>query len=239
VFKKGDRSQPSNYRPISLLSIFDKLLEKLMFNRLISFLERNSILYNYQFGFRKNHSTSLALIDVVDNIYQNLDASLTVVGIYLDLTKAFDTVNHELLLYKLQNYGIRGIAYHWFKSYLCNRQQFTVINNVSSCFTYVPCGVPQGSTLGPLLFLLYINDISRVLPGENVKLFADDTNLFISGVDVNTLNQKCNYCIDTLNRWFVANRLHVNVDKTNIMVFPKAKAKDICVKLSDITIAKV
>jgi len=140
---------------------------------------------------------------------------------------------------KLQNYGIRGIAYHWFKSFLCNRQQFPVINNVSSCFTYVPCGVPQGSTLGPLLFLLYVNDIFRVLPGENVKLFADDTNLFISGVDVNTLNQKCNYCIDTINRWFVANRLHMNVDKTNIMVFPKAKAIDICVKLSDIIITKV
>jgi len=89
------------------------------------------------------------------------------------------------------------------------------------------------------LFLLYVNDISRVLPGENVKLFADDTNLFISGVDVNTLNQMCNYCIDTLNRWFVANRLHGNADKTNIMVFPKAKANDICLKLSDINIAKV
>ena len=139
MFKKGDRSQPSNYRPISLLSIFDKLLEKLMFNRLISHLERNSILYNYQFGFRKNHPTSQALSDVVDNIYQNLDASLTVVGLYLNLTKAFDTVNHNMLLYKLQNYGIRGTAYHWFKSYLCKRQQYTVINNMSSCFTRVPC----------------------------------------------------------------------------------------------------
>jgi len=239
VFKKGDRSQPTNYRPISLLSIFDKLLEKLMFSRLISYLEGNNILYNYQFGFRKNHSTSLALIDVVDNIYENLDASLTVVGIYLDLTKAFDTVNHDILLYKLQNYGIRGIAYQWFKSYLCSRQQYTVINNVSSCLTNVPCGVPQGSTLGPLLFLLYVNDICRVLPGENVKLFADDTNLFISGVDVNVLNQKCNYCIETLNQWFIANRLHMNVDKTNVMVFPKTKTNDICVKLSEIAIVKV
>ena len=173
------------HKIVSLLHLqstecFDKLLEKLVFNRLISYLERNSILY--QFGFRKKAlSTSLALIDVVGNIYQNLDASLTVVGIYLDLTKGFDTVT------KLQNYkiyGIRGIAYHWFKSYLCNRQQFTIINNVSSCFTYVPCRVPQGSTLGPLLLLLYVNDISHVLSGENVKLFADGTNLFTSGVDI-------------------------------------------------------
>ena len=106
MFKKGHRSHPSNYRPISLLSMFDNLLEKLMFNILISFLEHNSILYNYQFGFRKNHCASFALIDVVDDIYQNLDASLTVVDIYLDFTKAFDTVNHDILLYKLQNYGI-------------------------------------------------------------------------------------------------------------------------------------
>ena len=98
----------------------------------------------------------------------------------------------------------------------------------------------NGSTLGPLLFLLYVNDISRVLPGENIKLFADDTNLFISGVDVNTLNQKCKYCIDTLNQWFIANRLHVNVDKTNIIIFPtKTKANDICVKLNDLTGTKV
>ena len=239
VFKKGDRSQPTNYRPISLLSIFDKLLEKLMFSRLISYLEGNNILYNYQFGFRKNHSTSSALIDVVDKIYENLDASLMVVGIYLDLTKAFDTVNHDILLHKLQNYGIRGIPYQWFKSYLCNRQQYTVVNNVSSCFTSVPCGVPQGSTLGPLLFLLYVNDICRVLPGENVKLFADDTNLFISGVNVNMLNQKCNYCIETLNQWFIANHLQMNIEKTNVMVFPKTKTNGIYVKLNEIDITKV
>jgi len=116
----------------------------------------------------------------------------------------------------------------WFKIYLCNRQHYTVINNVSSCFTP---GVPQGSTLGPLLFFLYVNDISRVLPGEKVKLFADDTNLFISGLDVNTLNQKSNYCIKALNQWFIVNRLHVNIDETNIMVFPKNKATDISVNV--------
>jgi len=107
----------------------------------------------------------------------------------------------------------------WFKSYLCNRQQYTVINNVSSFYS---CGVPHGSTSGPLLFLLYVNDISRVLPGEKIKLFDDDTNLFISGLDVNTLNQKSNYCIKP--RW------HVNV-KTNIMLFSKNKANDISVEL--------
>jgi len=99
--------------------------------------------------------------------------------------------------------------------------------------------VPQGSVLGPLLFLLYINDISRVLPGENVKLFADDTNLLISGIDICELNNKCNYCIETLNQWFIANHLHMNVDKTNIMVFPKTKSRDICVKLNEMNIENV
>ena len=123
---------------------------------------------------------------------------------------------------------------------MCIRdRQYTVINNVSSCLTYVQCGVPQGSILGPLLFLLYVNDVSCILPGENVKLFADDTKLFIVRVDVNVLKSKCNCCIETCNWWFSANRLHTNADKTNVMVFPKTKANEICVKLCETTIKKV
>ena len=121
-----------NYRPISLLSIFDKLLEKVMTNRLSKHLEVNQIPHKYQFGFRKNHSTSLALIDVIDNILEHLDNYRHVIGIYLHLQKAFDTVNHKILLFKLYNYGVRGIAYDWFENYLSDRHQFTCVNSAEA-----------------------------------------------------------------------------------------------------------
>ena len=132
VFKKGDKTRIENYRPISLLSIFDKVLEKLMHKRLYEYLQKANILNDYQFGFRKHHSTSLALIDVVDSIYSHLDLDEIVMGIYVDLHKAFDTVNHDILLYKLYNYGVRGSVFSWFKDYLTNRQQFVSVSNAES-----------------------------------------------------------------------------------------------------------
>jgi hypothetical protein len=126
--------------------------------------------------------TALAILEVVDNIYENLDKGNVCSGVYLDLQKAFDTVNHEILLGKLYNYGIRGVVQQWFKSYLTNRQQFTCIDDTrSSTYSNITCGVPQGSVLGPLLFLIYVNDIGSAVPNETVKLFADDTNLFVFG----------------------------------------------------------
>lgn len=219
VYKKGDSSLPTNYRPISLLSIFDKLLEKLMYKRVYTFLTENNILYPYQFGFRKNHSTSLALIDVIDNIYSCLDNNETVVGIYVDLQKAFDTVDHNILLYKLYNCGVRGIAHKWFVNYLYNRKQFTSVNNAVSVLKNVTCGVPQGSVLGPLLFLIYVNDIAQAAPGVQVKLFADDTNLFLSGIDISELICRSNNCLESLNRWCIANRLHMNFEKNECYGF--------------------
>jgi hypothetical protein len=169
-------------------------------------LTKHNILYKYQFGFRKKYSTVLALIEAMDNIYSKLDEHQFVLGIYLDLSKAFDTVNHEILLYKLYNYGIRGVAYDWFKSYLSNRQQYTVVEGSVSSLAKITCGVPQGSVLGPLLFLLYINDIANAVPELKVKLFADDTNLFIADKDPLLLNNTANEAIIKLNNWFIAKR---------------------------------
>jgi hypothetical protein len=187
IFKQGDTSSPSNYRPISLLPIFSKIFEKILSHRLLNFWNKNNFLYKYQFGFRANHSTTLALIELLDNIYNWLDDENYVVGVYFDLQKAFDTVNHEILLYKLYNAALRGTFYTLIKDYLSNRRQFTVNGSYKSCLMNVNCGVPQGSVLGPLLFLIYVNDIVNALDGVTPRLFADDTNLFLHNKNLNIL----------------------------------------------------
>ena len=184
LYKKGARYDPNNYRPISLLSIFDKIFEN------ISFLERNKILYCHQYGFRKFYSTLLALIEVTDLIKRFLDEKQYVISIFIDFRKAFDTVNHDILLDKLEYYGIRGHANKFFRSYLTNRRQYTLVNGIKSNCGYVNCGVPQGSVLGPLLFLLYINDIRHAIGCDNVKLFADDTFLFTNDRNIYAAKQK-------------------------------------------------
>ena len=239
VYKSGDSSLPNNYRPISLLSVFDKLLEKLMAIRLNKFLSVNNILYRYQFGFRKNYSTVLAVIDVVDNILEHLDKKETGLGIYLDLRKAFDTVDHDILLHKMYNYGIRGTVYDWFRSYVSNRIQYTTLQNINSTTATVTCGVPQGSVLGPLLFLIYMNDIYKAVPDINVKLFADDTNVFLFDQNSKNLSLKAADCLNKLNDWFTANKLSLNLTKTCYMVFSSKKDDDIKLFLNNIEIEKV
>ena len=181
IFKCGDNQLCTNYRPVSLLPQFSKVLEKLFNNRLMSFVNRNNILYDGQYGFRQNFSTSLAILELVEEITSNIDNHHVTVGVFIDLKKAFDTIDHSILLRKLEIYGVRGIASKWLNSYLMDRKQFVQLNNESSNYMSVQCGIPQGSIIGPSLFILYINDLHNVSDILNFILFADDTNIFLSG----------------------------------------------------------
>ena len=219
VFKSGCKTDLTNYRPISLLSCFSKLFEKIMYVRLLDYLDHNNIINNAQFGFRKNHSTHMALLNLYDKISAAANNKHYAMGIFIDLSKAFDTLNHEILLSKLYYYGIRGVTLEWFKSYISNRRQYVVIDNIDSCVRPVTCGVPQGSILGPLLFILYINDIIAVSKLLHFILFADDTSLFYSCCDLDVLICTVNTELSKLATWFKANKLSLNVTKTNYMIF--------------------
>jgi hypothetical protein len=219
VYKGDSRDEFSNYRPISLLPNFSKILEKIMFNRLSEFLNKHEILYEQQYGFRQNFSTDLALLELSDKIAESIDAKKYTIGIFVDLSKAFDTLNHGILLQKLFRYGIRGIANNWFQNYLHERQQYVMFNNVTSTKCKITTGVPQGSILGPLLFLLYINDICRSSEILKFILYADDTNIFYSCESLDQLCEVVNRELHGVMQWFRANRLSVNLKKTNFVIF--------------------
>jgi hypothetical protein len=219
LYKKGDRTLPENYRPISLLPCVNKLLEKLIEKRLRLFLEKQNIFYDFQFGFRSGHSTSQALLEITNNIRSLLEKGQNVLGLYLDLKKAFDTVNHNILKSKLLNYGIRGNCYDLLSSYLSNRVQMTYVNGVYSAKEFVSTGVPQGSVLGPLLFLIYINDIKNVVTDVSIRLFADDTNIFMHDSDCVKLVFDAKNTLLKLKIWFDANKLTLHLGKTNFTIF--------------------
>ena len=219
IHKGGSTQDVNNYRPISLLSIFDKIIEKLMHIRLYSFLEKHNILFHNQFGFRKKNSTVYALTQITETIKESIDGGKYGCGIFIDLRKAFDTVNHEILLLKLEHYGIRGDMLNWFKSYLSGRKQYVSINGKSSELLEINCGVPQGSVLGPLLFLLYINDLPNISKILNFYLFADDTNIYYESDSLLDLEKTINKELNKLYLWLNLNRLSLNIDKTNYIIF--------------------
>ena len=158
LFKSGDVKEFSNYRPVSLLPQFSIFLERVFHKRLMSFLDKNNVLYKSQYGFRKNMSTSLAILELVEEITNAIDDRKYTVGVYIDLKKAFDAVDHNILIKKLEHYGIRGLANKWVRSYLENRNQYACINDTDSECMKISGGVPQGSILEPALFILYVND---------------------------------------------------------------------------------
>ena len=219
IFKKGDYHQTSNYRPISLLSIFSKIFERAMYKRLFKFLQHHKILYNLQFGFQEHHSIDHALISLTETIRKSLDNKRFGCGIFIELQKAFDTVNHQILLSKMEHYGVRGCALDWFKSYLSDRKQYVSINGSNSGLLKIFCGVPQGSVLGPLLFLLYINDLPNVSKRLKLFLFADDTIIYYESDNLNKLVKTVNTELRSVKKWLDANKLSLNVEKTKFMIF--------------------
>ena len=223
IYKADDPELFNNYRPISILSNFSKIFERVMYNRLIEFIEKFEILYCYQFGFRKNNSTNFALIHLTNKIATAIDQNKITAGVFVDLSKAFDTLNHQILFSKLERYGIRGVVLQWIKSYFENREQF-VQHDVSSSKQIIQCGVPQGSILGPLFFILYINDLPNALRLAEPLLFADDTSIYYSHSDPLVLATVLNQELSSISLWMKANKLSVNTNKTNYVIFkPKQK----------------
>ena len=190
---------------ISLLSIFGKIIEKIIHARLYEYLELHNILYVNQFGFRKNNSTIFAQMQITEKIKESIDSGKFGCGIFIDLRKAFNTVNRDILLCKLDHYGIRGSILNWFKSYLTNRKQYIGINGESSKIKEISCGVPQGSVLGPLLFLLYINDLPNISKVLDFYLFADDTNIYYESNSLQDLEKKINEELCKLQLWLNVN----------------------------------
>jgi len=219
IFKSGDKSILTNYRPISLLNSFSKIYEKVFLNRLNAHLLKFNILHDDQFGFRKNRSTQLALTSSIDKITEALDKNQYVFSLFIDLSNAFDTIDNKILLHKLHHYGIRGMPYDYIKNYLNNRLQCVEIDGIVSDLRTVTCGVPQGSILGPILFLLYINDLHDCSNLLKLLLFADDTTIIYSSNDLDSLLTTINKELLSLSEWFNLNRLSLNVSKTNYMIF--------------------
>ena len=226
VFKnKGDPRQVNNYRPISLLSNINKIFEKLVYSRLYSFLELHECIFELQFGFRSKHSTNHALTSLTETIRDALDGSNFACGIFVDFQKAFDTVNHAILIKKLEHYGVRGRANDWFKSYLSNRSQYVSVNGFHSKSEIMKFGVPQGSVLGPLLFLIYINDLRNAIYHSTVHHFADDTNLLYVNKNLKTIQNKINKDLKSLVTWLRANKISLNASKTELIIFRDPRKK--------------
>lgn len=227
LYKKNDDSQIENYRPISLLSSISKLFERVVFNQLYRYMNENKLLFSSQYGFRKDHSTELAALELIDKIYEIMDGGDIPICIFLDLSKAFDTLDHNILLNKLTYYGIKDNAFNWFKSYLSERQQYVEIEGIRSNTLRITTGVPQGSILGPLLFLIYVNDMYTVSDEFEFIKYADDTTLISRMVpsksnranNRDSTSERLNHELQKITDWLAVNKLSLNVSKTNYMLF--------------------
>ena len=239
IHKKESKLEISNYRPISILSNINKIFEKIMSIRVRNYFERSNLLHNFQFGFREKHSTNHAVMKMVQKIQEVIKDKNIAFGVFIDLQKAFDTVNHNILLNKLDSYGIRGIAKNWIKSYLTDRQQYVSIDGFESEKEFILHGVPQGSVLGPLLFTIYINDMHTCIKSSTAFHFADDTNLlYVPQKKIRNRNivRKLNADLKALDNWLKANKISLNSSKTELVIFRNKHTPipDIKIKLNGV-----
>ena len=190
-----------------------------MYTRLYQFLEKSDLFFSLQFGCRAEHSTNHALISITENIKESIDNNKFECRVFLDLRKAFDTVNHKFILEKLQHYGVRGIAFNWFQSYLTNKRQYVEVNGASSDILDVMCGVPQGSVLGQLLFLIFINDLGAVCKKVKFYLFDEDANIYFESDNLDLSEKTMNKELRKVDKWLTTNRLALNIDKSHFVLF--------------------
>lgn len=223
IFKSGDRSSPLNYRPISLTSTICKLLEHIIHSQVITYLEEHNIIFKYQHGFRKGYSCDTQLAGFTHDLHSSLDAGIQTDAVFLDFSKAFDRVPHHRLLQKLKQLNIHPLVLAWVQSFLSNRKQFTYVNNFNSPFVEVSSGVPQGSVLGPLLFLIYINDLPSSV-NSKVRLFADDCVIYHT-ISSETDQQSLQFDLDSLTSWCSTWLMTLNPSKTKLMSFTKKASR--------------
>ena len=218
IFKDGNKKEVNNYRPISILPTYSKIIEKAILDRLWSFIRRFNLITPQQFGFLKGSSTEKAVLNLTEYFYRNLNLGLHSIAVYVDFKKAFDSIDHTILLRKLENYGIRGVALRWFEGFLRDRSHTVKIQNSISDHKILNIGIPQGSQIAPVLFLLYINDLPNFSKIASTILFADDTTICFSNSDLSELTSICNSELEKFHSWTRSNKLTLNVSKTNCML---------------------
>ena len=228
LHKKGDRNLCANYRPISILNAASKVIERIAHKQLHDYVIKYGLLNKVQFGFRPGHSTGAALGCMVDDWSHSIDIGRVIAAIFVDLKRAFDTVDPSVMSLKLRRKGVSDLALKWFHSYLTNRNQQVDVRGTTSNNEQLSHGVPQGSILGPLLFLIYIDDIVDVIKNGDIVMYADDTTLYVSGTSLHDVQNKLQEDVNALKHWIEDNRLHLNAEKTKLMVIGSRQRLRIC-----------
>ena len=222
IYKKGDKTSVTNYRPVFLLSCCGKLLERIIFKHMYNFFLENNLLYKYQSGFLPKHSTTFQLVDIYHHICQSFDNKQFSCMVFCDISKAFDRVWHKGLLFKLRQNGIEGTLLKWLSNYLSNRSQKVVLQSATSSSKQITAGVPQGSVLGPLLFLIYVNDITDSLLSLT-RLFADDSSFYYSASSISDIEGIINHDLNLISSWAKQWLVTFNPQKTEVILFSLKK----------------